>query len=167
MEEEIKIVIEKKILLIGTQASYNALGTYDEEALYFCSDTRNIYKGSQLYTDGIRRVTTRPQNPATGILYFVTSTETLEFYDGTNWIEVSIKITPVDSISDESTENEIPSAKSVYDFVTTLVNEATGNISLDGAVMNPTYDKNDGTLTLPVTGKETIVVKTCKPFGTF
>lgn len=117
MDENV-IVIDKKILFIGTQSSYNTLPTYDDEALYFCSDTRNIYKGRALYTDGIRKVTTRPTNPAEGILYFITSTETLEFFDGLSWVEVTIKITPIETISSRSTNEEIPSAKAVYNFVT-------------------------------------------------
>ena len=116
MEEE-KIILEKKILYIGPQSRYDSLETYDDEILYFCSDTRNVYRGSVLYTDGIRKVSSRPSVPATGILYYITSTDTLEFYDGTEWTKITVSMIPVNDISKSSTNKEVPSAKAVYDFI--------------------------------------------------
>ena len=54
-------------------------GTYDQNALYFCTDSREFYRADQLLTDGIRVVTTYDKLPAfnvaaDGILYFVEET---------------------------------------------------------------------------------------------
>ena len=51
-------------------------GTYDQSALYFCTDSREFYRADQLLTDGVRVVTSYDALPAfnvaaDGILYFV------------------------------------------------------------------------------------------------
>lgn len=59
----------------GKKASYLALGSYDPLALYFCTDTNELFKGDQLYSDGVRIVLNFASLPAfnvaaDGILYF-------------------------------------------------------------------------------------------------
>lgn len=54
-------------------------GTYDQNALYFCIDSREFYRANQLLTDGVRVVETYAELPAfnvaaDGILYFVEET---------------------------------------------------------------------------------------------
>lgn len=53
--------------------------TYDPNALYFCEDTNEIFKGAYVYTDGIRVVPTHADLPscptaADGVVYYVTET---------------------------------------------------------------------------------------------
>lgn len=59
----------------GKKASYLALGSYDSMALYFCTDTNELFKGDQLYSDGVRIVLNYASLPefsvaADGILYY-------------------------------------------------------------------------------------------------
>lgn len=59
----------------GKKASYLALGSYDPLALYFCTDTNELFKGDQPYSDGVRIVLNFASLPAfnvaaDGILYF-------------------------------------------------------------------------------------------------
>lgn len=59
----------------GKKASYLALGSYDPLALYFCTDTKELFKGDQLYSDGVRIVLNYASLPefnvaADGILYY-------------------------------------------------------------------------------------------------
>lgn len=59
----------------GKKASYLALGSYDPLALYFCTDTNELFKGDQLYSDGVRIVLNYASLPAfnvaaDGILYY-------------------------------------------------------------------------------------------------
>lgn len=54
--------------------------TYDQNALYFCIDSRELYRADQLLTDGVRVVSTYNDLPAfnvaaDGILYFVEETK--------------------------------------------------------------------------------------------
>ena len=53
--------------------------TYDPNALYFCEDTQEIYKGQYPYTEGIKVVPTHAGLPscpcaADGVVYYVTET---------------------------------------------------------------------------------------------
>lgn len=53
--------------------------TYDMNALYFCEDTQEIYKGNALYTEGVKLVPTRDALPsfecaADGVVYYVEDT---------------------------------------------------------------------------------------------
>ena len=52
---------------------------YDENALYFCTDSMEFYRSNQLLTDGVRRISTYDALPefdvtADGILYYVEDT---------------------------------------------------------------------------------------------
>lgn len=40
----------------GTKATYLGLTEYPENYLFWCTNTRELFKGSQLYTDGVRWV---------------------------------------------------------------------------------------------------------------
>lgn len=68
-------VIYKK----GTKATYLSLETRNPDALYWCVDTRELFKGDDLYSDGVRIVDEYSGLPAfseaaDGILYFVAGT---------------------------------------------------------------------------------------------
>lgn len=59
----------------GTKATYLGLTERSASALYFCTDTRELFKGDDLYTDGMRVVASYSALPAfgvaaDGILYF-------------------------------------------------------------------------------------------------
>lgn len=77
----------EKVLLVGIQESYNYLKAnelLEEDKLYFCTDTKNLYRGKYLYTDAVRRVINRPtdlKDIAVGKIYYICSTNTLEYYD--------------------------------------------------------------------------------------
>lgn len=63
----------------GSKSTYLALLTRDPYTLYFCEDTRELFKGDDLYTDGMRVVPTFASLPilalaADGVLYFCEDT---------------------------------------------------------------------------------------------
>jgi hypothetical protein len=77
-----------------TKAKYLAREVYDELALYFCVDTNELYKGSSVYTDGIRIIETKADLPecscaADGTVYYIR--ETRNGYtlspDRTEWLQ--------------------------------------------------------------------------------
>ena len=62
-----------------TKIKYLNRDTYDPLALYFCEDTNEIFKGDQVYTDGIRVIPTKADLPeckcaADGVVYYITET---------------------------------------------------------------------------------------------
>ena len=63
----------------GTKQEYLALPTHNPIALYFCSDTNELFWGDKLLTDGMRVVPTHADLPslaeaADGTVYYVTET---------------------------------------------------------------------------------------------
>lgn len=63
----------------GTKATFLGLAKRDANALYFCTDSRELYKGNDLYSDGLRIVSTYAELPpvaeaADGKLYFCADT---------------------------------------------------------------------------------------------
>lgn len=59
----------------GKKSTFLSLGLYDPSALYFCTDTKELYKGARLYSDGVRVVVAYEALPefalaADGILYY-------------------------------------------------------------------------------------------------
>ena len=79
-----------KILYYGLQANYDAIQNKDDTILYFCTDSKKIFKGRVEMTEHIISVATKPTTGiVTGKLYVISGTGTVEFYDGTNWHVVS------------------------------------------------------------------------------
>lgn len=108
---------------IGSKANYLALGTYDAGTLYFCQDTKEIFKGNVLYTEPVRFVAEFPTTPAQGVLYINTATEEGKVYNGTEWKTVTKKfVTVVDA---DSTDATVPTSKAVY----TAVNAVAGRVT--------------------------------------
>lgn len=77
-----------------TKLKYLNRDTYDENALYFCQDTNEIFKGQSVYTDGVRVIPTKADLPeckcaADGVVYYIT--ETRNGYtlspDRTEWLQ--------------------------------------------------------------------------------
>lgn len=79
----------------GTKATYLSLESHLDTALYFCTDTMELFKGDDLYTDGLRVVATFGALPefnkaAEGKLYFCADTKNgYVLNDSRNgWIQV-------------------------------------------------------------------------------
>lgn len=66
--------MDKVRYIYGTKEAYLALDSHDSTAIYFCTDTRELYKGDQRYGDGVRVVASYASLPtvktaASGVLY--------------------------------------------------------------------------------------------------
>lgn len=172
------------ILKYGLQASYNALATKDTNVLYFCTDTGKIYKGDVDFTNSVLVVTTKPTTPVVGKVYVVGDTGTVEAYDGSAWHVLSYPT--VAEITATSTDEQVPSAKAVYTFVTKLVSDLAGSentvskienkaeteativyttadgtthdLVLAGVVTTPSYDATTRKFTFPVSDGNAVVV---------
>lgn len=78
----------------GTKQQYLSLTTYNPLALYFCTDTGELYRGDQCLSDGIRIVPTRADLPecscaADGVVYFIAETKSgfMISPDRTEWFQ--------------------------------------------------------------------------------
>ena len=168
-----------KILLFGTYANYAALEAKDANKLYFTSDTRQLFKGSDLMTEALREVTTRPETPAQGVIYHVAG-KTLEMWNGSKWTVLVPEIVTELSDSDAA----IPTSKAAKTYIDKAIADmtkggdvvqsvvagdadaklsvTTGGVAADvvvpGVVTTPTYDATTRTITLPVSTGDDVVI---------
>lgn len=169
----------EKILLVGTYDAYSRIESKDANKLYFTSDTRQLFKGADLYTEALRVVSTRPSTPAQGVIYQVGG-KTLEMYDGTKWVVLVPEI--VSTVTD--TEAAIPNSKAVKTYVDTAISNLTkggdvvqkvvagtdaaslnvttggkeAKVTIPGVVTTPSYDATTRTITLPTSTGEPVVI---------
>lgn len=98
--------------------------TYDIYALYFCEDTGEMFKGSQLLTDGIRIIPTfadLPECPcaADGVIYYVNETRNgyMMSPDRSRWLQtIYAPATDVESIPEGEEYNVVTTVGAVRDI---------------------------------------------------
>lgn len=116
------------ILKYGTKANYLAIQNKSADVLYFCTDSKEIFKGTINMTDNIvylGNADTKPTaaNAIPGKLYFngVNGSNTWEVSDGNAWKVISYPIvTEIDADPNNNDDVHVPSAKAVA----TLVSQA-------------------------------------------
>ena len=141
-----------QVLKAGLQANYDALPTKDPNVLYFCTDSKKIYKGTIDFTESCIAADSKPLTPIAGKLYFLADTNTVEAYINGAWTVVSRPLaTTVDSTSDDV---HVVSAKAVYDAIQNLSSSITASTDIvksikatDGTPASITYEKGDGSTT--------------------
>ena len=107
-----------------TKQRYISRDTYDSTALYFCEDTGEIFKGSTLFTDGIRVVPTYADLPkcpcaADGVVYYIEETRNgyVMSPDRTRWLQtIYAPVTDVTSIPEGEEYNVVTTVGAVKDM---------------------------------------------------
>lgn len=132
-----------------TQAQYDAAaGSRSSENLYFTSDTKQIYRGDDLFTESVSFYTELPTKPAVGKLYVDSTTLEGKVYTGSAWKTV---IKPVDDEVTVDGANPVSGA-AVATYVTEALKTASAeakaafkDVSYAKATNKLTFTKNDGT----------------------
>ena len=136
-----------KFLLVGLKADLPAVR--DANKLYWCSDTRELYKGMDLYTEAVRIVSAVPATPAQGVLYVLPTGEA-KVFNGTDTVTVAKPY--VDSsagvLTAANTDDQVATAKAVYDTIVDAVSSATEDIVKGGALVNNIISTKAGTVTV-------------------
>jgi hypothetical protein len=167
------------ILKYGTQANYDAIESKDSSVLYFCTDTKKIYKGTIDFTDSVVLESTKPQSgQIVGKLYIFADTGTAEVYANNAWHVVSYPIAT--TIAASSDDVHVATAKAVYDAIQSAIsgdgvvnsvvasstegyiNVTTAGVADDvvvhGVVTTPSYNASTRTFTFPVSDGNDVVV---------
>lgn len=131
---------------IITKEAYNLAredSSLSDSSLYFISDTHELFKGENAFTEAFRFYTgEKPTTPAVGVIYFNTATLAGSVYNGTSWSDV---ILPVQVTLDQANQTLPVSGKAVADFVQDQIESVTGGSAV---VKNVTYNSTDVKLTV-------------------
>ena len=117
----------------------------DDDALYFCTDTREFFKGANLYTEPVRFLsgTTLPTAKAQGVLY-VLSDGSIKVWDGTAEQVIALATTDYTTdgvLASTDTDSTLPTSKRVYESIKNLAPKASPTFT--GTVTVPTATAGD------------------------
>ena len=97
----------------GTQQEYDQLEAKDPGTIYYCSDTRHVYRGEEEFSGsvifGTTTPTVEPNNPNS--LYIDTHGNALYYYSSNQWNELSGGSSPTDAVTSNassSTAGQVP-----------------------------------------------------------
>lgn len=131
-----------------TKAQYKAATTHSADNLYFLSDTKEIYRGDDLFTQSVIMYTgDLPTTPAVGQLYINETTLEGKTYTGTAWKTVIKAVS--DTVTADGT-NPV-SGKAVAAYVTDALKTAAAEaqaafkeVSYSKTTNKLTFTSNDG-----------------------
>ena len=106
---------------LGTREEYNSILRHNPLALYFCTDTGDLFRGDQCLSDGARVVATANDLPEAslateGVLYFTLDTRCGYITDTTSntWLQVIFApAVDIDMVADEAVNNTAVSVSAV------------------------------------------------------
>lgn len=98
--------------------------SYDLDALYFCEDTGEVFKGDKVYTDGIRVIPTIAElpscpNAADGVVYYITETRNgyVMAPDRSGWLQtIYAPVEDISSVPEEEEYNVVATVGAVRDL---------------------------------------------------
>ena len=139
----------------GTKAAYTAIASKDNDALYFCTDTLELYKGSAAYSKAVKFVSALPDGTTTPIsenVVYALPTGELQAYDpATSTFKVIgvAKVTTVGpaSGSGAATDDTVPSALAVR----TAIENAKVSPEFTGTPLAPTAAQGTNTQQIATT----------------
>lgn len=131
-----------------TKAQYTAAAAHSSDNLYFLSDTKEIYRGDDLFTQSVIMYTgDLPTTPAVGQLYINETTLEGKTYTGTAWKTVIKAV--ADTVTADGT-NPV-SGKAVAAYVTDALKTAAAEaqaafkeVSYSKTTNKLTFTSNDG-----------------------
>lgn len=104
-----------------TEAQYNAKTPKNASDLYFLDNGR-LYKGTVLMGNNFHLVgTTYPEVGKEGILYLQPSTGMIKVWNGTSYLSITKEL--VTTLSEDSPNDQAPSAKAVWEALQSLTPE--------------------------------------------
>lgn len=112
-----------------TRAAYDAAeaSVKTSDKLYFLSDTKEIYRGTENFTEAVIVYTTEPSVKAVGKLYINATTLEGKIWNGSAWTTV---IQPVQAAIDAADAAKPVSGKAVADYVGEEIAKVTGSGNL-------------------------------------
>ena len=134
-----------------TRAVYDAAEVSEKtsDKLYYLSDTHEIYRGTENFTEAVILYSTEPAVKAIGKLYINETTLEGRIWNGTTWKTV---IQPVQAAIITGDTTKPVSSKAVEDYVGAEIAKVTGS---DGLVSGVSYTAGTNTLTVTMADTST------------
>ena len=104
----------------GTKAKYTAITTKDNDALYFCTDTMELYKGSVAYSKAVKFVSQLPDGTTTpiseNVVYALADGTIKSWNPAANegagaWVTIGVPKTTTVAASSTASDDKIPTEK--------------------------------------------------------
>lgn len=133
---------EARVLhVFGTSAQFKTLldgGNVDVNSLYFITDTKQIYLGTDLYTGQVQFVSEFPATPSQGIIYVNSTTHETKVWNGTSW---DVMIPPIKSDIATASDTDLVNAKAIKDYLAGITTKAIMDVEYkeDGQKFVVTY----------------------------
>lgn len=127
-----------------TSEAYNAASAAEKSSdkLFFLSDTKQIFRGTENFTESVVLYDTEPTTKAVGKLYINSTTLEGRIWNGTAWTTV---IQPVQSAIVSGDTSKPVSSKAVEDYVAKEISAVTGS---DGLVADVGYNSSTNAITV-------------------
>jgi len=143
--------------IVDTKAEFN-LGVPIDNDMYFINETKEIYKGANLYSSPVGLYTTAlPTAPATNRLYIHTTDLEGKIHDGNNWITV---IRPVENVVDDASANPASGA-AIASYVSSAIAAGLASVNV---IKRVTYSGNTRVMSF-VHGNDTLTDITMSGLG--
>ena len=135
----------KNVRFIKTvKEKYINRDTYDSNALYFCTDTQELFVGNKVFTDGIRVVASRDELPEClcapdGVVYYCADTKSgyMLSPDRTEWLQtIYAPVTDITAIPEGEEYNVVTTVGAVRDIEKAIyeyIDQEIGNIEISGS----------------------------------
>lgn len=138
-----------------TRATFDAADVSEKtsDKLFFLSDTHEIYRGTQSFTESVIMHTEEPTVKAVGKLYINANTLEGRIWNGSAWTTV---IQAVQASMDATNTNLPVSGKAVGDYVKSQIEAVTGSGDLVAGVA---YEAATNSLTVTMADKSTDTIE--------
>lgn len=146
---------QKYSFFFGTIEQYKnakTASTIDANALYFITDTKQIYLGNDLYSGAVEFVEAFPQSPSQGILYCNPTTHETKMYDGSAWKVVVPAVETV--IEAGTTGTNLANINAIRNYIASTVSSDVTDIEYNAVTAELTVhfkgeEKEDKVINLP------------------
>lgn len=125
---------QQYIFKFGPSIEYMGLAQKNSNALYFLTDTRQIYLGDTLYSGTIYLVTTFPETGLPGILYCNSSTNEIRMWNNDAWLIIVPEVSNIIESSISTYDANLATISAIKNYVSqeigspyTLVKQETAD----------------------------------------
>lgn len=136
-----------------TEAQYDAIVTKDANALYFITDTNEIYKGESRYSHPAKVVSSYPSSgQQVGTIYVNSTTNDAKIWDGTNWYtfySLPIENSSANFSTSSANESRVPSVAALVSYVSGITQGSSDAIK---TIARKSGTGNEHLLTLTTVG---------------